>query len=132
MTGGFSVPGSTRISTQWATARTAGFDVHRGCEANLPTALEAMTDTGLRFARSGIAQRDGAWLRAARLRCDRVNGGIAILDTHTRTRGASGRRAMMFTSGHVPLRRSLPVRAEDSGRLAPPCQPEGRCRLSEN
>ena len=44
---------------------TAGFDVHRGYEADLLTALEIMECAGLRFARSGIAQWDGIWLRAA-------------------------------------------------------------------
>ena len=95
---------------------TAGFDVQLGYEADLLTALEAMKGAGLRFARSGIAQWDGIWLRPAGPRFDLVGGGITILDE--RTRDASGRRAVAFTSGHVAFRQSLLVRAEDAGRIA--------------
>ena len=95
---------------------TAGFDAHLGYEADLLTALEAMQGAGLRFARSGIAQWDGIWLRAAGPRYDIVGGGITILDA--RTRDASGRRAVAFTSGHVAFRQSLLIRAEDAGRIA--------------
>ena len=95
---------------------TAGFDVHRGYEADLLTALEAMKGAGLRFSRSGIAQWDGIWLRPAGPRYDMVGGGITIL--HARTRDASGRRVVMFTSGHIAFRQSLLVRAGDARRIA--------------
>ena len=92
-----------------------GFDIHLGYEADLLSALEAMEGAGLRFARSGIARWDGIWLRPAGPRYDIVGGGITILDS--RTRDASGKRAVVFTSGHIAFRQSLLVRAGDSRRL---------------
>ena len=81
-----------------------GFDVHRGYEADLLSALEAMEGAGLRFAHSGIAQWDVIWLRPAGPRFYIV-GGITILDT--RTRDGSGKRTVAFTSGHIVFRQSL-------------------------
>ena len=95
---------------------TAGFDVHLGYEADLLSALEAMEGAGFRFERSGIGHWDGIWLRPAGRRYDIVGGGITILES--RTRDASGKRAVVFTSGHVTFRQSLLVRAADAGRIA--------------
>ena len=92
-----------------------GFDDHRGYEADLLTALEAMDGAGLSFERSGIAAWDGIWLRSAN-EFDIVGGGITILDS--RTRDASGAELVAFTSGHIAFRQSLLVRAEDADRLA--------------
>ena len=92
-----------------------GFDEHRGYEADLLTALEAMDGAGLSFERSGIAPWDGIWLRSAG-EFVVVGGGITILDS--RTRDASGAERVAFTSGHVAFRQSLLVRAADADRLA--------------
>ena len=43
----------------------AGFNVHRGYEADLLTALEAMEGANLAFDRRGIAEWDGIWLLPA-------------------------------------------------------------------
>ena len=94
----------------------AGFDEHRGYEADLLTALASMDGAGLSFARRGIAEWSDIWLRAAGPEYDLVGGGITILDS--RTRDASGERAVTFTSGHILFRQSLLVRAADAGRLA--------------
>ncbi len=40
---------------------SAGFDMHRGYEADLLTALEAMDGAGISFERRGIAEWDGIW-----------------------------------------------------------------------
>ena len=92
-----------------------GFDEHRGYEADLLTAIEAMEGAGLSFERFGIAPWDGIWLRSAG-EFDVVGGGITILDS--RTRDATGAEAVAFTSGHVAFRQSLLVRAGDAARLA--------------
>ena len=47
---------------------------------------------------------------------DIVGGGITILDS--RTRNAAGEEVVSFTSGHVRLRQSLLVRAQDAERIA--------------
>ena len=93
-----------------------GFDDHLGYEADLLTAIEAMPGAGLAFSRSGIAQWDGIWLRAADDRYDVVGGDITILDS--RTRNAAGQPVVVFTAGHIAFRQSLLVRAEDAARLA--------------
>ncbi len=95
---------------------SAAFDTHRGYEADLLTALEAMDGVGLSFARRGIAVWDGIWLRSAGPDYDLIGGGITILDS--RTRDAAGRPAVVFTSGHITFRQSLLVRAADAERLA--------------
>ena len=95
---------------------SAGFDTHRGYEADLLTALEAMDGVGLSLVRRGIAVWDGIWLRSAGPDYDLIGGGITILDS--RTRDAAGQPAVVFTSGHITFRQSLLVRAADAERLA--------------
>ena len=93
-----------------------GFNSHRGYESDLLDALESMDGAGLRFSRRGIMDWDGIWLLPSGPRFDLVGGGITILDS--RTRDASGRVAIVFTSGHIAFRQSLLVRSEDARRLA--------------
>ena len=95
---------------------TDGFDVHLGYEADLLSALEAMEGTELVFSRSGIARWDGIWQRPTGVRYDIVGGGITVLDA--RTRDMSGKRTVVFTSGHIAFRQSLLVRAGDAGWIA--------------
>ena len=92
-----------------------GFNTHRGYEADLLTALEAMEGAGLSFSRRGIAPWDDIWLRSAGSEYDIVGGGITILDS--RTRNTVGEEVVAFTSGHVRFRQSLLVRAEDAGQI---------------
>ena len=95
---------------------SAGFRTHKGYEADLLDALEAVPGAGLKFSRAPVAEWDGIWLRpAAPDGPDMVGGGITILDS--RTRDAAGRKAVRFTSGHVAFRQSLLVRKEDAARL---------------
>lgn len=98
------------------TPGTAGFDRHRGYEADLLTALEAMEDAGLAFQRRGIGVWPGVWLAPAGTDFDMVGGGITILDS--RTRNDANETVIAFTSGHITFRQSLLVRAEDAERLA--------------
>ncbi|MCY4441293.1 MAG: transporter substrate-binding domain-containing protein [Deltaproteobacteria bacterium] len=93
-----------------------GFDVHLGYEADLLTALEAMEGANLSFSRHGIPVWDDLWLLAAGPHYDIVGGGITVLET--RTRDATGRAAIVFTSGHIRFRQSLLVRAADVHELA--------------
>lgn len=93
-----------------------GFDTHRGYEADLLDALEAMEGAELRFSRKAIGVWTGIWLRAASPDYDFIGGGITILDS--RTRDASGQVVVQFTSGHVADRHSLLVRAADASRIA--------------
>ena len=95
--------------------KSAGFHVHRGYEADLLNALEAMKGAGLVFSRRGIGTWEDIWLRAAGPQYDMVGGGITILES--RTFDAAGGKAVVFTSGHVAFRQSLLVRAEDAGRI---------------
>ena len=100
----------------------ADFNTHRGYEADLLTALEALEGAGLSFSRRGIEHwvdpntDTGLWLRSAGPEYDIVGGGITILDA--RTRNAAGEQAVIFTSGHIAFRQSLLVRAEDAEGLA--------------
>ncbi len=94
----------------------AGFNSHRGYEADLLSALEAMEGAGMTFSRRGIAQWDGIWLRSAGPEYDIIGGGITILES--RTRDAAGNQAVVFTDGHITFRQSLLVRAPDAARLA--------------
>ena len=96
---------------------TASFDEHRGYEADLLTALAAMDGAGLSFARHGIAEWSGIWLKAAGPEYDLVGGGITILAA--RTRDAAGDRVILFTADHIAFRQSLLVRAADAERYAP-------------
>ena len=92
------------------------FNVHKGYEADLLRAVEAMDHPKLSFNRRAIAQWDDIWLQAASPQYDIVGGGITILDC--RTRDSQGNQAVAFTSGHIGFRQSLLVRREDAGRLA--------------
>jgi len=94
---------------------SAEFNLHRGYEADLLTALEAMDGAGLTFNRQAIADWDGIWLRSASPEFDIIGGGITILDSRRRDR--AGAEAITFTSGHIAFRQSLLVRAEDARRL---------------
>lgn len=95
---------------------SAGFDVHRGYEADLLTAVEAMEEGGLAFERHGIATWDDIWLRSSGAAFDLVGGGITIMDS--RTRDATGATRVVFTPGHIRFRQSLLVRSADASRLA--------------
>ena len=92
-----------------------GFDVHRGYEADLLTALEAMDGVGVSFSRRGIGVWDNIWLASAGPEFDVVGGGITILDS--RTRDTQGNEAVVFTSGHIAFRQSLLVRAGEESRF---------------
>ena len=93
-----------------------GYNTHRGFEADLVTALEALEGAGLAFARRPIGFWTGIWLQSATANFDVVGGGITILDS--RTRNAAGETVVRFTDGHIAFRQSLLVRAEDAERLA--------------
>jgi len=93
-----------------------GFHRHRGYEADLLDALEAMDGAKLRFSRRAVTSWPGIWLRAAEPEFDIVGGGITILDS--RTRNAAGDTVVTFTSGHITFRQSLLVRAADVGRFS--------------
>ena len=95
---------------------SSGFDSHRGYEADLLSALEAMESARLSFSRRAIGAWKGIWLLPAGPRYDMVGGGITVLDS--RTRDEAGRTAIAFTAGHIKFRQSLLVRAEDAERLA--------------
>ena len=95
---------------------SAEFNTHRGYEADLLTALEAMEDIGVSFQRKAIGQWPGIWLKAAEPTYDMIGGGITILDA--RTQDAAGIRRVTFTSGHIQFRQSLLVRREDAQRLS--------------
>lgn len=94
----------------------AGFNTHRGYEADLLSALEAMAGAGLAFSRRGIAHWDGIWLRPTDPEYDIVGGGITILES--RTRNGAGKQVVVFTGGHITFRQSLLVRTADAERLA--------------
>ncbi len=98
------------------TPGSAGFDTHRGYEADLLSALEAIEGAKLAFSRRGIAVWNGIWLLPAGSEFDIVGGGITILES--RTRAADGKAAVVFTAGHIAFRQSLLVRKEDANRLA--------------
>ena len=95
--------------------QSIGYREHRGSEADLLTALEAMADTDLSFDRVPIGEWPGIWLAPASPRFDMAGGGITILDD--RTRDADGAPAVAFTSSHIRFRQSLLVRADDADRL---------------
>ena len=96
-----------------------GYHEHRGFEADLVTALEALQDASLEFRRRAIgywAEQDPPiWLLAATPEFDVVGGGITIRDD--RTLGADGEAAIRFTSGHISFRQSMLVRRADAERL---------------
>ena len=96
-----------------------GYHEHRGYEADLVTALEALEDASLKFRRRAIGywaeQTPPIWLLAATPEFDVVGGGITIRDD--RTLGADGETAIRFTSGHISFRQSMLVRSADAERL---------------
>ena len=94
---------------------SAGFHEHRGYEADLLTALEAMG--AARFSRRAVGGAfAGIWLKAATPDYDLVGGGITIRED--RTRDAAGGTAVVFTSGHIAFVQTLMVRAGNAGRFA--------------
>ena len=93
-----------------------GFNIHLGYEADLLTAVETITDTGLSFSRKAIGEWPGIWLKAAEPEYDIIGGGITILNS--RTQDATGTPVVAFTAGHIQFRQSLLVRAEDTQRLS--------------
>jgi len=98
-----------------ADPESEGFHRHRGYEADLLTALEAMQGAGLSFSRHPIPVFDDIWLQSASPEYDIVGGGITILDS--RKRDATGEERVIFTSGHIIFRQSLLTRAEDEERM---------------
>ena len=101
------------------TAGTPGYHRHRGYEADLLTALEALEDAGLAFERRAIgywaSEDPPIWLLSATPAFDVVGGGIIALED--RTRNAAGETAIAFTTSHLAVRQSMLVRAEDAMRL---------------
>ena len=93
-----------------------GFRIHRGYEADLLAALEAIEGTRLSFDRSPVTEWEDIWLLPSRPEVDIAGGGITILES--RTRDASGRVAVAFTSGHIAFRQSLLVRTADRERFS--------------
>ena len=104
----------------YGTTTEAGVYMHRGYEADLLDALEALDVANLSFVRRGIADwAEGPipiWQLVATPEYDIVGGGITILDS--RTRNAAEETIVAFTSPHVAFRQSILVRAEDAERLA--------------
>ena len=92
------------------------FANHRGYEADLLDAVEAMPGGGLTFLRTPIEAWDDIWLSPTKPEFDMVGGGITILES--RTKNADGETAIAFTSGHIAFRQSLLVRAEDLARVS--------------
>ena len=92
------------------------FADHRGYEADLLDAVEAMPGGGLSFVRTPIEAWDDIWLSPTKPEFDMVGGGITILES--RTKDAGGETAVAFTSGHIAFRQSLLVRAADRARVS--------------
>ena len=92
------------------------FADHRGYEADLLDAVEAMPGGGLSFVRTPIEAWDDIWLSPTKPEFDMVGGGITILES--RTKDAGGETAVAFTSGHIAFRQSLLVRAADRERIS--------------
>ena len=67
---------------------SAGFEDHRGYEADLLSALEAIDGAKLSFSRRGVAAWDGIWLLPAGPRYDIVGGDITILDSRITIRSS--------------------------------------------
>ncbi len=100
-------------------AHAPGYHRHRGYEADLLTALEALEDAGLAFERRAIgswaSQDPPIWLLSSTPEFDVIGGGIIILED--RTKNAEGETAIAFTTSHLAVRQSMLVRAEDAERL---------------
>ena len=102
------------------------YNTHRGYEADLLTAVEALENADLSFARRALAPHETTqgrtfpfadiWLLAAEPSFDLIGGGITIRED--RTRNADGRQVVAFTSGHVAFRQSLLVRSGHTQRIA--------------
>ena len=87
-----------------------GYREHRGYEADLLTALEAMDRTGLSFHRIPIGEWTDIWLTpAGALAIDVTGGGITIRDD--RTMDSSGTVRVAFTDGHIQFRQTLLIRS---------------------
>ena len=101
------------------TVGTPGYHRHRGYEADLLTALEALQDASLVFERRAIgywaSEDPPIWLLSSTPDFDVVGGGIIALED--RTRDAEGETAIAFTTSHLAVRQSMLVRAEDAHRL---------------
>ncbi len=110
-----------------ADPEAANFNSHRGYEADLLSALEALDGTGLAFQRQAIPLWQDIWLQAASPRFDMVGGGISILDA--RRLDAAGDERVTFTSGHIAFQQSLLARAEDAQRINSYDAIEGALRL---
>ena len=93
-----------------------GYRQHRGYEADLLTALEAMDRTGLAFNRIPIGEWTDIWLTPARPPAiDVAGGGITIRDD--RLTNADGSLRVAFTDGHIQFRQALLVRAADAATI---------------
>lgn len=93
-----------------------GRAVHRGYEADLVGALEAMDGAGLRFRRIPVSEWTGIWLLPAAGVVDIAGGGISVVES--RTHNEQGEPVVAFTSGHIQYRQSLLVREGDVQRYA--------------
>ena len=101
------------------------YNAHRGYEADLLTAVEALENPDLSFARRALAPHKNTqgrtfpfadiWLLAAEPSFDLIGGGITIRED--RTRNADGQQVVAFTSGHVAFRQSLLVRSGHAQRI---------------
>jgi len=98
-----------------ADPESEAFHEHRGYEADLLSALEAMAGAGLAFRRIAIPLWDEIWLRAASPEFDIIGGGITRLDS--RRFDEEGQERIAFTAGHIQFRQSLLTRADDAERL---------------
>lgn len=92
-----------------------GFLIHKGYEADLLTALEAMEGAALRFERSPVTVWENNWLLPAGPDFDISGGGITILKS--REQDADGNDRVRFTDGHIVFRQSLLARQDDADRL---------------
>ena len=102
------------------------YNTHRGYEADLLTAVEALEIADLSFSRRALAPHETTlgrtfpfadiWLLAAEPSFDLIGGGITIQEH--RTRNADGRQVVAFTSGHVAFRQSLLVRSGHAQSIA--------------
>ena len=94
-----------------------GFDDHRGYEADLLTALEAMEGANLSFTparHSGLGRHLAASVRVR----VRHRGGAASRYWNRAPAMRAVGSAIVFTAGHIGFRQSLLVRAADAERLA--------------
>ena len=94
---------------------SSGFQAHKGYEADLLTALEAMDGAELQFERSPITEWKDNWLLSGGPDFDMSGGGITILEL--RERDADGNDRVRFTDGHITFRQSLLARQADADRI---------------